>query len=60
VPFTFFDTKSNQIQGVMVDIITEIGKDAHLYQRLGSNRSLEPCLYRVVWLFCRGGARPKY
>ena len=28
VPFTFFDTKSNQIQGVMVDIITEIGKDA--------------------------------
>jgi len=28
VPFTFLDTKSNQIQGVMVDIITEIGKDA--------------------------------
>jgi len=24
VPFTFLDTKSNQIQGVMVDIITEI------------------------------------
>ena len=28
VPFTFLDTKSNQIQGVMVDIITEIGEDA--------------------------------
>ena len=28
MPFTFLDTKSNQIQGVMVDIITEIGKDA--------------------------------
>jgi len=28
VPFTFLDTKSNQIQGVMVDLITEIGKDA--------------------------------
>ena len=24
VPFTFLDTKSNRIQGVMVDIITEI------------------------------------
>ncbi len=28
VPFTFLDTKSNQIQGVMVDLITEIGKEA--------------------------------
>jgi len=28
VPFTFLDTKTNQIQGVMVDLITEIGKDA--------------------------------
>ena len=28
VPFTFLDTKSNSIQGVMVDLITEIGKDA--------------------------------
>ncbi|MXQ10740.1 ABC transporter substrate-binding protein [Microvirga makkahensis] len=28
VPFTFLDTKTNTIQGVMVDIITEIGKDA--------------------------------
>ena len=28
VPFTFLDTKSNSIQGLMVDLITEIGKDA--------------------------------
>src|SRR5580700_7237577 len=28
VPFTFLDTKSNSIQGVMVDLVTEIGKDA--------------------------------
>jgi polar amino acid transport system substrate-binding protein len=28
VPFTFLDTKTNQIQGVMVDLITEVGKDA--------------------------------
>jgi polar amino acid transport system substrate-binding protein len=28
VPFTFLDTKTNTIQGVMVDIITAIGKDA--------------------------------
>jgi polar amino acid transport system substrate-binding protein len=28
VPFTFLDTKSNSIQGVMVDLITEISKDA--------------------------------
>ncbi|QFU16055.1 ABC transporter substrate-binding protein [Microvirga thermotolerans] len=28
VPFTFLDTKSNTIQGIMVDLITEIGKDA--------------------------------
>lgn len=28
VPFSFLDTKTNTIQGVMVDIITEIGKDA--------------------------------
>ena len=25
VPFTFLDTKTNSIQGVMVDLITEIG-----------------------------------
>src|ERR1700704_3020702 len=28
VPFTFLDTKINSIQGVMVDLITEVGKDA--------------------------------
>jgi polar amino acid transport system substrate-binding protein len=27
-PFTFLDTKTNTIQGAMVDIITEVGKDA--------------------------------
>jgi polar amino acid transport system substrate-binding protein len=27
-PFTFLNTKTNTIQGVMVDIITEVGKDA--------------------------------
>jgi len=28
VPFTFLDTKTNSIQGLMVDLITEIGNDA--------------------------------
>src|SRR5713101_5602539 len=28
IPFTFLATKNNSIQGVMVDLITEIGKDA--------------------------------
>lgn len=28
VPFTFLDTRTNSIQGVMVDLITEVGKDA--------------------------------
>ena len=28
IPFTFLDTQTNTIQGVMVDLITEIGKDA--------------------------------
>src|SRR5712692_5643856 len=28
VPLTFLDTKTNSIQGVRVDLITEIGKDA--------------------------------
>jgi polar amino acid transport system substrate-binding protein len=28
IPFTFLDTKTNSIQGVMVDLITAIGKDA--------------------------------
>ena len=28
VPFTFLDTKTNTIQGIMVDLITALGKDA--------------------------------
>jgi polar amino acid transport system substrate-binding protein len=28
VPFTFLNTRTNEVQGVMVDVITEIGKDA--------------------------------
>ena len=28
VPFTFLDTKTNSIPGIMVDLITEIGNDA--------------------------------
>ena len=28
VPFTFLDTKTNSIQGIMVDLITAIGKDS--------------------------------
>lgn len=28
IPFTFLDIKTNTIQGIMVDLITEIGKDA--------------------------------
>ena len=28
IPFTFLDTKTNTIQGIMVDLITEIAKDA--------------------------------
>src|SRR3954454_4680606 len=28
IPFTFLDTKTNSIQGGMVDLVTEIGKDA--------------------------------
>ena len=28
IPFTFLDTKTNTIQGIMVDLVTEIGKDA--------------------------------
>ena len=28
IPFTFLDTKTNTIQGVMVDLVTAVGKDA--------------------------------
>jgi polar amino acid transport system substrate-binding protein len=42
VPFTFLDTKTNQIQGVMVDLITEIGKDAPALQCKSSRCSFPP------------------
>ena len=34
VPFTFLDTKTNAIEGVMVDLITEVGKDAGFAVRI--------------------------
>src|ERR1700687_142181 len=44
IPFTFLDTKSNSIQGVMVDLITEIGKDA------GFTVQIEPMQFSaLVW-----------
>ena len=42
VPFTFLDTKTNTIQGVMVDIITEIGKDA------GFEVKIEPMAFSAL------------
>ena len=42
IPFTFLDTKSNSIQGVMVDLITEIGKDA------GFQVQLEPMQFSAL------------
>jgi polar amino acid transport system substrate-binding protein len=35
VPFTFLDTKTNTIQGIMVDLITEISKDAGFQVQIG-------------------------
>jgi polar amino acid transport system substrate-binding protein len=42
VPFTFLDTKTNSIQGVMVDLITEIGKDA------GFSVQIEPMQFSTL------------
>ncbi len=42
VPFTFLDTQTNTIQGVMVDLITEIGKDA------GFNVQVEPMAFSAL------------
>src|SRR6266581_9751325 len=42
VPFTFLDTKTNSIQGVMVDLITEIGKDA------GFQLQIEPMQFSAL------------
>ena len=33
-PFTFLDTKTNSIQGLMVDLVTEIGKGTTFTVRL--------------------------
>src|SRR5215207_4924290 len=41
-PFTFLDTKTNTIQGVMVDLITEIGKDA------GFSVQIEPMQFSTL------------
>jgi polar amino acid transport system substrate-binding protein len=41
-PFTFLDTKTNTIQGLMVDLITEIGKDA------GFSVSIEPMQFSTL------------
>jgi polar amino acid transport system substrate-binding protein len=42
IPFTFLDTKTNTIQGLMVDLITEIGKDA------GFQVQIEPMQFSVL------------
>jgi polar amino acid transport system substrate-binding protein len=42
IPFTFLDTKTNTIQGIMVDLITEVGKDA------GLNVQIEPMAFSAL------------
>lgn len=42
IPFTFLDTKTNTIQGVMVDLITEVGKDA------GFSVQIEPMQFSAL------------
>src|ERR1044071_5589149 len=42
IPFTFLDTKTNSIQGIMVDLITEVGKDA------GLNVQIEPMQFSAL------------
>ena len=42
IPFTFLDTKSNTIQGFMVDLITAIGKDA------GFKVTIEPMQFSAL------------
>ena len=42
VPFTFLDTKTNSIQGIMVDIITEVGK------RAGFGVQIEPMQFSTL------------
>jgi polar amino acid transport system substrate-binding protein len=42
VPFSFLDTKTNSIQGVMVDIVTEVGK------RSGFDVQIEPMQFSTL------------
>ncbi len=42
IPFTFLDTATNKIQGIMVDLITEVGKDA------GFNVQVEPMQFSAL------------
>jgi polar amino acid transport system substrate-binding protein len=42
IPFTFLDTATNSIQGIMVDLITEVGKDA------GFNVQIEPMQFSAL------------
>lgn len=42
VPFTFLDTKTNSIEGIMVDLITAIGKDA------GFSVQIEPMQFSTL------------
>lgn len=42
IPFTFLDTKTNSIQGIMVDLVTEVGKDA------GFNAQIEPMQFSAL------------
>lgn len=42
IPFTFLDTKSNTIQGFMVDLVTAVGKDA------GFGVTIEPLQFSTL------------
>jgi polar amino acid transport system substrate-binding protein len=42
IPFTFLDTKTNTIQGVMVDLVTEVGKD------VGFQVQIEPMQFSTL------------
>lgn len=42
MPFTFLDTKTNSIQGMMVDMVTAVGKDA------GFNVVIEPMQFSTL------------
>jgi len=48
-PFTFLDVKSNKIQGLMVDLITEIGADA------GFQVDIQPIQFAVLIPSLAGG-----